>query len=103
MSLLNKTPADSFATLGQNIREQRLIRNWTQKALAERSGVPLSTLRKFEQTGKISLESFVQICFCLDILDDLVQATEPRKQKFTSMDQVLDKTTPKKRKRGSGK
>ena len=41
----------------QNIRERRLQMDLTQEGLAERSGVPLSTLRKFEQTGMISLES----------------------------------------------
>ncbi|TIH12508.1 XRE family transcriptional regulator [Marinifilum sp. JC120] len=87
----------------RNIREERLIRNWTQKMLSERSGVSLSTLRKFEQTGKISLESFVKICFCLDLLDELIKVTEPRSQEFTSMDQVLEKPTIKQRQRARGK
>jgi hypothetical protein len=30
----------------------------TREGLAERSGVPLATLRKFEQKGSTSLESF---------------------------------------------
>ncbi|NDV24830.1 helix-turn-helix transcriptional regulator [Desulfovibrio sp. JC022] len=87
----------------RNIREQRLSRNWTQKALSEKSGVSLSTLRKFERTGKISLESFVKICFCLDLLDKLIKVTEPRSQEFTSMDQVLEKSATKKRQRARGK
>ncbi|WP_432737352.1 helix-turn-helix domain-containing protein [Maridesulfovibrio sp. FT414] len=98
-----KIPFETPQVLGLNIREQRLSRNWTQEVLAEKSGVPLSTLRKFERTGKISLESFVQICFCLDILDELVKITEIKEQDFTSMDQVLKDSTPRKRQRGRGK
>ncbi len=101
MSLLNiNTPSESIQIIGRNIRDQRLSRNWTQMTLAEKSGVPISTLRKFEQTGKISLESFIKICFCLDILDELLNTTEPKEQEFTSMDQVLNDTAPKRRKRG---
>lgn len=38
--------------------------NLTQEGLAERSGVPLSTLRKFEQKGMISLDSFLKNAVC---------------------------------------
>ncbi|MFW5500916.1 MULTISPECIES: helix-turn-helix domain-containing protein [unclassified Maridesulfovibrio] len=101
MSLIStNTPSESIQIIGRNIRDQRLSRNWTQMTLAERAGVPISTLRKFEQTGKISLESFIKICFCLDILDELLNTTAPKEQEFTSMDQVLNDTAPKRRKRG---
>lgn len=95
-------PSEAMQVLGKNIREQRLSRNWTQKTLAERSGVPLSTLRKFEQKGKISLDAFVRICFCLDLLDEVIKATEIKEEVFTSMAQVLEKRIPKKRQRGRG-
>lgn len=35
--------------LVDNVRERRLQMNLTQEGLAERSGIPLPTLRKFEQ------------------------------------------------------
>ena len=47
--------------LAENIRERRLQMELTQEGLAERSGVSLSTLRKFEQKGSISLESFLKL------------------------------------------
>ena len=46
--------------IAENVRERRLQMDLTQEGLAERSGVPLSTLRKFEQKGNISLESFLK-------------------------------------------
>ena len=44
--------------LVENVRERRLQMELTQEGLAERSSVPLSTLRKFEQKGSISLNFF---------------------------------------------
>ena len=99
--LTTHIPSDSPKEIGHNIRDQRLRRNWTQKTLSQKSGVSLSTLRKFEQTGKISLESFVQLCFCLGILDDVMKSTELKNDEFTSMDQVLKNTPPATRKRAS--
>tara|TARA_R110002012_G_C11664445_1_gene612527 strand:+ start:2698 stop:3000 length:303 start_codon:yes stop_codon:yes gene_type:complete len=78
-----------------NLRELRLGRGLTQKGLAERSGVNLSSLRKFEQTGRISLESFLKLSFTLGCLDKLIKATEPMESKFSSIDDVLAKDDKK--------
>jgi predicted transcriptional regulator len=37
--------------IAENMRARRLSMELTQEGLAERSGVPLPTLRKFEQKG----------------------------------------------------
>ena len=46
--------------LVQNIRERRLLMELTQEELSDKSCVSLSTLRKFEQKGQISLDSFLK-------------------------------------------
>lgn len=43
------------------IRDRRINSGYTQKDISEKSGVPLSSIRIFEQSGKISLESFMKI------------------------------------------
>lgn len=89
--------------LVQNIRERRLQMDLTQEGLAERSGVPLPTLRKFEQKGLISLDSFLKILAVVGGLEELVDVLKPKEQNFKSIDEVLkldEKTT---RKRGSRK
>lgn len=81
------------------IRARRLDIELTQEGLAERSGVKLRTLRKFEQKGLISLESFLKLTMALGCLEDFVKAAEPSKTEFASIDDVLkdNKTkTPKK-------
>ncbi len=61
----------------------------TQEGLATRSGVSVSTLRKFERTGLISLESFLKLAMVLGILDLVVEATVLEQKEFSSIDDVL--------------
>ncbi|MEC3965240.1 helix-turn-helix transcriptional regulator [Flagellimonas halotolerans] len=81
------------------MRDLRLGRGLTQKGLSERSGVSLSSLRKFEQKGSISLESFLKLALTLGCMDKLIKATEPMESNFSSIDDVLAKDD-KKPKRG---
>ena len=50
------SPGEVQIKLAAFIRQRRLSREMTQQEMAQRSGVPLSTLRKFEQKGQVSLE-----------------------------------------------
>ena len=83
----------------QNIRERRLQMHLTQEGLAERSGVPLSTLRKIEQTAIISLESFLKILSIVGGLEEMIEGLKPNTPAFKSIDEVIkiDKKTVKKR------
>lgn len=82
------TPKDTFFELSRLLREHRIARNLTQAELSERSGVSVAVLRKFEQTGKISLESFVKLTFVLGLNERFVKALQPQTQ-FASMDELL--------------
>lgn len=98
MSLITVPKAQD--KLAQHLRSQRLAKGLTQAGLAERSGVSLATLRKFEQKGTISLESFLQLAMTLGLLDKLVEAAEPSEPDFSSIDDVLRDDQPTRRKRG---
>jgi len=76
--------------LAGNVRSQRLNLGFTQEGLAERSGVRLPTLRKFEQKGLISLESFLKLLMTLGVLEVMVNASEPQSASFESIDEVLE-------------
>jgi transcriptional regulator with XRE-family HTH domain len=90
-------------TLAQNVRERRLQMDLTQEGLAERSGVALSTLRKFEQTGIISLESFLKILSIVGGLEEVIEVLKPNKPVFKSIDEVLNNDEKTIKKRGSKK
>lgn len=75
----------------------------TQEGLAKRSGVALRTLRKFEQEGSISLESFLKLYGVLGGLGDIVESCAPRQTVFSSIDEVLHTPSTQARKRGRRK
>lgn len=52
----------------RNIRKRK---NITQEQLAARSNVSYATLRKFEKTGQISLESFVKLTMELGVVSEI--------------------------------
>lgn len=97
MSFNLKTPQEVAQELAQRVRERRLERNWTQKSLAERSGVSLSVLKKFELTGKIALESLLKLSLALGALEDVQALFQPTKAQWSSLDALIE--TPH-RKRG---
>lgn len=94
------TPPHAIEALRQNLRTQRLAVGLTQAGLAERSGVPLPTLRKFERCGAISLESFVKLLAILDMLEKVTEATAPEEERFASIDDVLKDAKKPARKKG---
>lgn len=101
MSLLS--PTKSQKKLADNARAKRLQMDLTQEGLANRSGVALRTLRKFEQEGAISLESFLKLYMVLGGLDDIIAASAPKKIAFSSIDEVLKTPSTKTRQRGTRK
>ena len=84
-------------------RSKRLRIDLTQAGLAKRAGVPLSTLRKFEQQGVISLEAFLKLYAVLGGLDDILKAFEPEEHQFSSIDEVLNELKTPKKQRGRRK
>ena len=88
------------AKLAEHLRSQRLSLGLTQAGLAERSGVGLPTLRKFEQKGLISLESFLKLSMALGSLEKFVTSAEPSAPEFLSIDDVLKDNKPTRPQRG---
>ena len=98
VSLITVSKAQKI--LAENTRARRLETGLTQEGLAKRAGVSLPTLRKFEQKGLISLESFLKLMLVLDGLEALVEATAPQQTEFSSIDDVLADKAKKKRQKG---
>jgi transcriptional regulator with XRE-family HTH domain len=97
------TSSKAQRKLAENVRQRRLGMNLTQEGLAERSGVPLPTLRKFEQKGAISLESFLKLQMVVGGLEPMLDALELSQQSFASIDEVLEDDNKPTRQRGSRK
>jgi len=65
-----KSPKEIMTLLSKNSKILRKQEKMTQKELSERSGVAYASIRKFESTGIISLESLLKICEALKRLAD---------------------------------
>jgi transcriptional regulator with XRE-family HTH domain len=65
-----KLPKEIMILLSKNIIVLRKQEKMSQRELSERSGVAYASIRKFESTGIISLESLLKICEALKRLTD---------------------------------
>lgn len=70
MNLLLTAP-DIQRQLAERVRAMRLQAGWKQSSLAERAGVSLTTLQRFEQTGVTSLPNFLRLVAALGQLHGL--------------------------------
>jgi len=70
LSFLPKTPNEVQLLLKDKFKKQRKSLKITQQNLANKSGVSLGSIKRFEQTGQISLESLLKIAFVLECLGD---------------------------------
>ncbi len=98
VSLLTISKAQKV--LSEQVKVKRLQQGFTQKGLANRAGVSLPTLRKFEQKGLISLESFLKLLMVLGCIEDIVDALKASDESFESIDDVLEGRPQKLRKYG---
>jgi len=90
MSLLSLLSADDTQQqLAQAVRDRRKLLKLSRNALAERSTVPASTIKKFETTAQISLRQFILLWQCVDSLENLVGLVKQQENKPSSIDEVL--------------
>jgi len=93
---------DNFLTLGEvikglafRVKQRRMSMNLTQEDISLKAGIPVSTYRRFEQTGQISLSGLLKVAFALDCLDDFTHVFE--KQTWNSIDEMLKSKQNKQR------
>ncbi len=83
------SPSDVQYRLAQAVKVKRKQMKLSRQALAERSTVPASTIKKFEVSGQISLRQFILLWQCVDSLDSLLAITEESQLHPRSIDDVL--------------
>lgn len=91
ISLYQKTWTEINNDIAQKIVRLRKRKKITQKQLAAKSGVSLGSLKRFEQSGEISLQSLTKIAIALDVeneLEDLFNNVP-----FASIEEVINEQT----------
>ncbi len=67
------TPFEVLQALAKSARQKRLSLNLSQQSLSKVSGVSYAVIKKFELTGKVSLESLLKIAAALGCLADFTK------------------------------
>ena len=84
--------------LAENLKARRLEKKLSTKSLAEMSGVPASSIQRFELKHTISLESYVKLAKALGYSEEIMQLlAEP---KYDTMEELLEINKNRTRKRG---
>lgn len=92
------TPNEMQKIIAQKARAMRLELNLSQLTLSKKSGVSYGSLKKFEQTGQISLESLLKIALVLESMEGFKRMFDPFiYSKKLSLDDLIKDDT---RKRG---
>lgn len=98
ISTILMTPHEMSISIARKAQARRLSLNLSQKTLSERSGVSYGVIKKFERTGKISIESLLKMALILEAFEEFDNLfPEKTPQQFTSLEALLKE---KKRKRG---
>lgn len=74
---LNKKPADWMLEMAKRHKMLRKQAGFTQSELARRSGVSLGSLKRFETSGQISIQSLFLLIDVLGRLDDFDMILKP--------------------------
>ena len=89
LSFLPKNPQDIMEELRTKFKERRKIMGYTQTECATRSGVSLGSLKRFESSGQISLESLLKLAFVLECLGDFDGVCEVEEERFGSIEELI--------------
>jgi len=85
------TPKEAQVELARKLKSIRKSRGHSRSEAAHRSGVPAPTLRRFEDTGEISLRQFLMLCAVYGALETIRQMLPD--QTATTMDELIDQAS----------
>lgn len=84
--------------MAENLRTRRLEKKLSTKSLSAMSGVPASTIQRFELKHVISLESYVKLAKALGYAEEMMNLlAEP---KYDTMEELLEINRNRTRRRG---
>lgn len=83
-----KTPTEIIKNLVLKIQDRRKKLKISQVELAQKSGVSLGSIKRFESKYEISLSSFIKIAIALDLDKDLDNLFNQKN--YTSIDEVIN-------------
>jgi transcriptional regulator with XRE-family HTH domain len=89
LSFLPQNPSQIQDELKSKFKIKRKSLKLTQQKLALKSDVSLGSIKRFESSGQISLESFLKIAFILECLDDFKEFCTKKDTLPNSIEELL--------------
>ena len=87
---------DIMMHVAENFRKRRVEKNITRQRMAELSGVPLSTLARFEQKGLIAFESLIKLAMVLGYTSEIKDLfSAPKFDTMEELDLIRQKSNDK--------
>ncbi len=97
-----KSPDDARREIADRFKARRLSHALTQRDLAARSGMSLGSLKRFETTGQIALDSLLRLALAVGCLEDFDRVCSGSSElEGRTLDELLK--TPKRGRRGRAK
>ena len=81
------TASDVCKHISLKLKTLRRAQGLTQADLAEKSGVSLGSIKRFERTGQISLISLSKIAIALNVESEMMQLFN--KKHYSSIEEVI--------------
>jgi transcriptional regulator with XRE-family HTH domain len=88
LSFLPKTPNEIQTQLKAKFKTRRKNLKLSQNELSLKADISLGSLKRFEQSGQISLESLLKIAFVLECLGDFSSICGAVEQ-FKNIDELI--------------
>ncbi len=85
--LNQKTPNEIAKSLAEKVKVQRKKLKISQETLAQKSGVNLGSIKRFELKYEISLQSFIKIAIALNIDSELENLYTSKT--YSSIDEII--------------
>ncbi len=84
------TPKELSQIIAGNVRKRRKAQKLSMQRMAEKAGVSLGSLKRFENTGEIALVSLLKIAIVLDCAELFEELFA--KKEITSIQEIINGT-----------
>ena len=83
-----KTPKEIQLEIAKNIRKRRKELKLTQEEFSKKSGVSFGSIKRFENTGEISLLSLIKIAIVLGCEDEFLNLFQQKQ--YSSIEEIIN-------------
>lgn len=87
-SFVNNNEEDIAMAIAGDFRKRRIEKNLTRAMVAEKAGVPLGNISRFEQKGLISLKNLISLAIALGYTSEIKNIFS--QQKYSTMEELLE-------------